>query len=147
MKKLEFKIEINADKKKVWDTMFNPVTYKKWVNVSWPGSYFDGVWKEGADMKFLSSAGGGTMANLEKYKPHELVFAKHVAVLNGDGTDDRDSELAKGWIGSTEAYTLTEQNHKTELKVEIQTKPEWEKMFSDGWPAALAELKKLAEKN
>ena len=145
MKKLEFKTEINADKKKVWDTMFHPATYKKWVNVSWPGSYYDGVWKEGTDMKFLSPGHGGTLANLEKYNPYEEVFAKHVAVLNSNGTEDRDSDIAKGWIGSTESYTFTEHNHKTELKVVIHTNPEWEEMFSEGWPAAMEELKKLAE--
>ena len=42
MKHLEFKTQIEADKKKVWDTMLRPETYKEWVNVSWPGSYYEG---------------------------------------------------------------------------------------------------------
>ena len=145
MKKIEFKIDINAGKKKVWETMFNPDSYKKWVNVSWPGSHYEGVWKEGSDVKFLSDRGGGTMANPEKYNPYDEVFVKHVAVLNADGSEDRSSDIAKGWIGSTEAYSFTEHDHKTQVKVEIHTNPDWEKMFSDGWPAALDELKKLSE--
>ena len=145
MEKLEFKIDINASKQKVWDTMFNPDTYKKWVNVSWPGAYFDGVWKQGADMKFLSPSEGGTLANLAEYKPYEFLLAKHIAVINWDGIADYDSDIAKGWVGTTESYRFTEHNHKTEVKVVVHTKPDWASMFSDGWPNALAELKKLSE--
>ena len=40
MKEIQFKAEIIAPKKKVWDTMLNLDTYKEWTNVSWPGSTF-----------------------------------------------------------------------------------------------------------
>ena len=33
MEKLNFKIEINAPKEKVWDTMLNKDTYKAWTEV------------------------------------------------------------------------------------------------------------------
>jgi hypothetical protein len=145
MKKLEFKIDIDAGKKKVWDTMFNPKTYKQWVNVSWPGAYFDGIWKQGEKMKFLSAGEGGTLTTLAEYRPYEFVLAKHIAVLNGDGSEDRDSDIAKGWIGTTESYTFTESNKKTEVKVVINTGPDWEKMFADGWPNALKKLKEISE--
>src|SRR5687767_8870663 len=69
MKQLKFSIQINAPKKKVWDTMLQPETYKKWVNVSWPGSYNEGKWATGEKMKFISSGQGGTLASLEEVKP------------------------------------------------------------------------------
>src|SRR3712207_8485703 len=46
----------------------------------------------------------------------------------------RSSDVAKGWIGTTESYTFTERNGKTTLTVEINTNPEWASMFNDGWP-------------
>ena len=52
MKKLEFKIDIAADPKKVWDIMLSPETYKQWVSKSWPGSYFEGVWKKGESLRY-----------------------------------------------------------------------------------------------
>ena len=65
--------------------------------------------------------------------------------LLGDGSEDRESDMAKGWIGTTEAYTFTGENGSTKLDVELTTAPEWASMFEDGWPKALEALKQLAE--
>jgi uncharacterized protein YndB with AHSA1/START domain len=145
MKKLEFNITIDADRQKVWETMLNPVTYKEWVNVSWPGSHYQGNWKKGENIRFLSPDQGGTMATLVEHKPYEQILLKHVAVINSNGSEDRDSEIAKGWIGTTEAYTFTENKGKTTVAVEINTNPSWAEMFSSGWPKALAKLKEISE--
>jgi uncharacterized protein YndB with AHSA1/START domain len=147
MKKLEFKIDINANAKRVWDTMLNLETYKQWVSVSWPGSIYQGQWKKGENLKFISPDQGGTMATIVDLRPYEYILAKHIAVINPDGTEDKNSDIAKGWIGTTEAYIFTEQNGKTEVKVEINTYPDWEKMFSDGWPNALKKLKEITERS
>ena len=61
------------------------------------------------------------------------------------GVEDRTSEEAKGWIGTLEKYTFTPHGNATELRVDMETNPEWEKMFNDGWPGALAALKKISE--
>ena len=145
MKKLEFKINIAAPREKVWDTMLNAETYKEWINVSWPGSYYEGNWKQGENLKFISPNDGGTLATLIECKPYEFVLAKHIAVINSDRTEDRSSDIAKGWIGTTEAYSFIENNGNTELLIEINTNPEWEKMFTDGWPKALSKLKEICE--
>ena len=145
MKKLVFTKEINASRQKVWDTMLSPETYKKWTEASWPGSTYIGDWKQGEDIKFVSSSGEGTLAHLDQVKPGQYIHANHVAVLQSGGIEDRDSEVAKGWVGITEAYTFKEKNGKTELKVEINTNPQWESMFNDGWPAALDKLKEISE--
>lgn len=146
MKTLEFKIDINADKQKVWNTMLQPETYKQWVNVSWPGSIYQGEWKQGQGMRFVSPGQGGTFAELKEVTPYDHIHAEHTAVINPDGSLDRDSDMAKGWIGTTESYTFTKKNGKTELKVQIKTSPAWEEMFSDGWPNALEKLKELCER-
>jgi uncharacterized protein YndB with AHSA1/START domain len=146
MKKIEFKTTIAATKKKVWETMLHPITYKEWVNAAWPGSFFKGEWKEGENLRFISEDGSGTLVTLIEHKPYDYSFAKHIAVLNPGGIEDRDSNVAKGWIGTTESYSFTEQNGVTTLKVELTINPEWEKMFSDGWPKALAKLKEICER-
>ncbi|GAA0534477.1 SRPBCC family protein [Chitinophaga japonensis] len=146
MKKLEFKINIAANPQKVWDTMLNLETYQEWVGVSWPGSTYKGEWKQGQELRFVSTEGGGTLAKVEELQPQAYIFAKHIAVINNDGTEDRSSEIAQGWIGTTEAYTFTESNGGTELKVELHTSPEWESMFNEGWPDALAKLKEICER-
>lgn len=145
MKHIEFTTQIAADKQKVWNTMLQPETYKQWTSVSWPGSTFDGRWDKGENLRFVSPGQGGTMATVLENVPYESILAKHVAVINPDGSEDRSSDVAKGWIGITERYTFTERNGKTTVRVAIETRPEWESMFQDGWPAALKELKKICE--
>lgn len=146
MKHLEFKTQIAADKKKVWDTMLHPETYKEWVSASWPGSTYEGKWLKGNNLRFISSSGEGTLATLVEQKPYEDILAKHIAVIKADGSEDRDSDVAKGWIGTTERYTFKERNGKTDLTVAIETSPEWETMFNEGWPDALAKLKEICER-
>lgn len=146
MKKLTFKTTINASKEKVWETLVGSESSREWMNVSWPGAYSEGIWKEGENLRFLGPEGGGTLMNLVEYKPNEYSFGRHIAALNADGTEDRTSEVALGWIGATEAYRVTEKNGKTELEVEIQCQPSWESMFNEGWPNALEKLKEIAER-
>ena len=145
MKTLEYNISIAAPVKKVWDTMLQPKTYQEWVNVSWPDSFYQGEWKQGEKIRFIGDNGSGTLAEITELKPHDTVLAEHIAVLNPGGTEDRESEVAKGWIGINERYTFTERNGKTDIKVTIKTNPAWQKMFDDGWPAALKKLKEMCE--
>lgn len=145
MEKLEFKIDIAASPEKVWKTMFEPATYKQWVGVSWPGSDYDGKWKQGETIKFTGDEGGGTQAKLNEVKPFEFVDAEHIAVINGDGSLDKESDIAKGWIGSKESYRFEPTKNGTQLIVEMSTPESWAKMFSDGMPAALEKLKELSE--
>jgi uncharacterized protein YndB with AHSA1/START domain len=147
MKHLEFKTQIAADKKKVWDTMLQPETYKEWVSVSWPGSYYEGKWEKGENIRFLASSGGGTVAKLVDQKQYQDILAKHIAVIRSDGSEDRDSDIAKGWIGTTERYLFKEKNGTTELTVAIDTTEQWQDMFNDGWPNALAKLKEICERS
>lgn len=146
MKKLEFKIDIEAPQETVWKTMLEPNTYKQWVSVSWPGSGYDGNWQEGETIRFEGAGGGGTQAKLNEVRPYEFVDAEHIAVINKDGSLDKESDIAKGWIGSKESYRFKPSKKGTELTVEILTPEAWAKMFNDGWPAALEKLKELSEK-
>ena len=145
MKNLEFTIDIAASRQKVWDTMLNPETYKVWVNVSWPGSYYEGNWQQGENIRFLSPGRGGTLAKIIECKPYEIIRAEHMAVIKPDGTEDRDSDQAKGWIGATEAYTFTGENGKTKIRAEMNVGSEWEKMFADDLPKAMSKLKEICE--
>ena len=145
MKRLQYKIDIAAPREKVWETMLGPETYQEWTNVAWPGSFFKGEWKQGEKIQFISKDEGGTLAVLEQVRPQEHIHAKHVAILLPGGVEDRTSEFARDWVGITESYTFKEQAGNTEVLVNINTNPKWEKMFNDGWPKALDKLKEMCE--
>ena len=104
MKNLEYKIVISAPAKKVWETMLNEETYKQWVAKSWPNSFYEGKWAKGEKIKFIGPEGTGTLAEIVEFKPYERILARHIAVLGKGGVEDRTSEEAKGWIGTTEEY-------------------------------------------
>ena len=145
MKNLQFRIDIDAPKEKVWNVMLNKDTYPDWVGVSWPTSYYEGEWTMDKKVKFISRDGSGTLGQVVEHKPYQLSKVKHVAVLLPGGIEDKESEDAKGWIGTTESYTFYDTGNSTKLVIDIETLPSWVKMFEEGWPAALAKLKELSE--
>jgi uncharacterized protein YndB with AHSA1/START domain len=147
MEKLQYKIRINAPKKKVWQTMLDSETYKKWVKAFSPHSQFIGEWKQGAHIKFIDPDRGGTKAVLEKVKPYDRLHAKHVAIINQNGSEDAESDVAKNWIGITETYVLKEDDGATELSIDILSHKDFVKMFDDCWPHALELLRGLCEKD
>ena len=125
--------------------MLQPDTYKEWTAASWPGSYYEGEWKAGKDIKFISDDGSGTLAHIKEVKPFEHIASEHIAILQKGGIEDTTSEQAKNWIGITENYNFKETKGETTLIVEIITRPDWEKMFNDGFPNALKKLKEICE--
>ena len=145
MNELRFNAEIFAPKKKVWDTMLNLDTYKEWTNAAWPGSTFEGQWKKGSDIRFVGADSSGTLATIIDLEPYQRVVAKHIAILLKGGAEDRTSDDAKRWVGTTERYDFDESNGTTTLNLTIKITPEWEQMMKEGWPLALNKLKEITE--
>jgi uncharacterized protein YndB with AHSA1/START domain len=145
MKEIRFKAKIFAPKKKVWDTMLNLDTYKEWTSVAWPGSTFEGTWKKGTDIRFVGPDSSGTLATIVDLEPYQRVVARHIALLQKGGAEDRTSDDAKRWVGSSERYDFDENNGTTTLNITINVTPEWEQMMKEGWPLALNKLKEITE--
>lgn len=146
MERLEYKTVISAPARVVWETMLQKETYHQWTAKSWPDSTYEGEWKKGERVRFIGSDGSGTLAELVEVKPYENLLMRHIAILTPGGGEDRTSEAAKDWIGITEGYVFEEQNGKTTVTLTLEITPQWRAMFDEGWPLALAELKKLSEK-
>lgn len=144
-KELHFSIDINASKQKVWDTMLQQDTYKMWTAVAWSGSRYEGEWKQGSEIKFMGEQDAGTLALIEVCNPTNYLLARHIAIINADGSLDTTSEMAREWTGAKEAYQFTEQHGVTILKVTIETFEKWAGMFEEGWPKAVGKLKELCE--
>lgn len=50
---LNYHIEIEASAEKVWQVLTDFELYKQWAKAFSPQSQFDGVWREGEDIKFF----------------------------------------------------------------------------------------------
>ncbi len=142
MKELQFLIEINASKERVWATLWDDITFRDWANIIDEGTYMKGEMKEGKEIEYISSENGyGVTSLIEKLNPNEFVLFRHSA----DTKDSGQQERAKEWTGGTESYSLTEKSGVTTLIVKFDVPEELEEIFNIRFPRALERIKTLAE--
>ncbi len=144
MKQLEFSIQINAPKSKVWSILLDDATYRQWAGVFSPGCYAEGDWSEGSKILFLSAEKSGMSSMIAKHIPNEFISIQHLGMV-ANGVEDFDSPETKKWSGALENYTATESGGVTELRVEMDTVADHEDYFQETWPKALQKVKELAE--
>ena len=149
MEKLQFKIDINAQKEKVWDTMLEDRTYRIWTEEFTPGSHYIGSWEEGSKILFLGPANdgklGGMISRIKENKLHKFISIEHLGEVL-DGVEDTTSDRVKIWAGALENYTFIDKGNKTELVVDLDINEEFKEMFEGMWPKALQKLKSICEK-
>lgn len=147
MEKLHFTIKINAPTQKVWESMLNDETYRKWTSAFHEGSCYRGEWKTGSEMLFLNNkdenTANGMYAIIKEARPYEFISIRHLGeIINGE---------KKIWeqysdVEALENYTFNDLgNDVTELIVECDTEKSWTDMFNDMWNKALPLLKEIAE--
>ncbi len=142
MKEIQFSIEINASKEKVWATLWGDKTFRDWASIIDEGTYIKGDMIEGNEIQFISSVNGyGVTSLIEKLKPNEFVVFRHSADTKESGQQEREKE----WTGGTESYSLTEKNGVTTLLVKTEVPQELEELFKDRIPQAQERIKILAE--
>jgi hypothetical protein len=142
MKEMQFSIEINASKEKVWVTLWDEVTFRDWANIIDEGTYMKGLMEEGNEIQFISSVNGyGVTDLIEKLILNEFVLFRHSADTSESGEQLRTNE----WTGGSESYSLIEENGITTLKVKTNVPPEQEETFKIRFPRALERVKALVE--
>ena len=142
MKEIQFSIEINASKERVWATLWDDLTFRDWASIIDEGTYIKGEMKEGNEIQFISSINGyGVTSLIEKLKPNEFILFRHSADTKESGQQEREKE----WTGGTESYFLTEKNGVTTLLVKTEVPQELEELFKDRIPQAQERIKILAE--
>lgn len=144
MNPLQFSIEINAPKQKVWNTLWQDETFRDWASIIDPGTYMAGELTEGSEMQFISAENGyGVTSLVEKVVEGEYLLLKHQADTQEVGTKEREKE----WTGGSESYTLVENDGLTTLTAEFDVPPELKGYFNDAYPKALARVKELADEH
>lgn len=144
MKRKLFKIQIDAPKEKVWNTLWNDDTYRKWTAVFSEGSWADTNWEEGSKVLFLSKDGEGMVSRIAEKRAYEFMGIEHLGFVK-DGKEDTESEKVQKWKGAREDYTLKEVAGRTELSVEMDITEDYLDYFSKTWPKALQKVKNIAE--
>lgn len=145
MEKIQFKSTINAPKEKVWETLWELDSYRKWTSVFSESSTVEtDNWKEGSKILFLDGKGNGMVSKISANKPNEQMTFTHLGEVK-DGVEDTTSDRVKAWAGSTESYSLKDAGGKTELTVVMDTNEEFKEFFSNTWPLAIEKIREAAE--
>ena len=147
MEKLNFSILINAPAEKVWDTLWQPYYYESWTRAFAEGSTVQtDNWKEGSKVIFGDGTGSGMVSRVSVNRPAAFMSFTHLGTII-DGVEDTQSEKVSAWAGATENYTLTAENGKTRLDIEMDISTDFKAYMEKTWPVALELLKGLAEGN
>ena len=146
--KEQFKITINAPRKKVWETLWGETTYPKWTAPFSEGSQAITDWQEGSKVLFTDGKKtSGMISIISRNIPYEHMSFKMLGELV-NGVEDYTSESAKKIAGAFENYTLTPDGDKTLLVVDL-IGANMDKEILDylmaAWPDALDTLKSIAE--
>lgn len=142
MKEIEFSVEINATKDKVWSVLWEDVSFRDWAGIIDEGTYMKGVMEEGNEIQFISSVNGyGVTDRIEKLITNEFVLFRHSSDTQESGQLEREKE----WTGGSESYFLSEDKGVTTLVVKSDIPKEQEEIFRNRFPEALKRIKALAE--
>jgi uncharacterized protein YndB with AHSA1/START domain len=142
MKEMQFLVEINATKERVWDTLWRDETFRQWAGIVDPGTYMVGELKVGNEVQFISSENGyGVTSLVAKLTPGEYLLLRHAADTQEGGKRERAQE----WTGGEESYSLTEKDGVTTLTAAFDVPSEMAEMFKVSYPKALERVKELAE--
>ncbi|MFA6247672.1 MAG: SRPBCC domain-containing protein [Mucilaginibacter sp.] len=145
--KEQFKITVNAPRKKVWETLWGETTYPVWTAPFCEGSTVTTDWQEGSKVLFADGKDRGMISVIARNIPYEHMSFKMLGELV-NGVEDYTSESAKKIAGAFENYTLTPDGDKTLLVVDligINMDKDIMDYLMAAWPDALDALKSIAE--
>lgn len=141
MRDMQFTIEINAPKQKVWDTLWEDATLRQWAGIIDPGTHMVVDLKVGNEVQFISAENGyGVTSLVEKLVEGEFLLLRHSADTQDSGKQQRE----KQWTGSEESYSLVEKDDVITLTVVFDVPTELEGYFKINYPKALKKVKELA---
>jgi hypothetical protein len=157
MKKLQFKVSINASVTKIYDFMLgitSKSTYEQWTSLFNPTSTYEGSWDKGNKILFIGvdekGEKGGMVSKIAENIPNRFVSIQHYGLLKADKEITEGPEVEK-WANGFENYTFEENNgpdsyRGTTVTVDLDTTEDFLDYMNQTYPKALDKLKELCEK-
>ncbi|MDX2188419.1 MAG: SRPBCC domain-containing protein [Bacteroidota bacterium] len=152
MKKLQFKVKINAPVRKIYDFMLgisNKSTYEQWTTLFNPTSTYEGSWDKGSKILFVgideSGEKGGMVSKIVENIPNRFVSVQHYGLLQANKEITEGPEVEK-WANGFENYTFEEKNGTTMVIVDLDTTEDFLVYMNETYPKALDKLKEICEK-
>ena len=152
MKKLQFKVSINAPASRIYDIMLgisSKSTYEQWTALFNPTSTFEGSWDKGSKMLFIgveeNGEKGGMVSRIVENIPNRFVSIQHYGLFQADKEITEGPEVEK-WANGFENYTFEENNGNTTVTVDLDADEDFLDYMNETYPKALDKLKELCEK-
>ena len=152
MKKLQFKVNINAPVTTVYNSMLginSKSTYEQWTSLFNPTSTYEGSWDKGNKILFVGidekEEKGGMVSRIAENILNRFVSIQHYGLLQADKEITEGPEVEK-WANGFENYTFEENNGTTTVTVDLDTTEDFLGYMNDTYPKALDKLKELCEK-
>ncbi len=151
MKKLQFRVSIEAPVKKVYDVMLglsNKLNYEQWTALFNPTSTFEGSWDKGNKILFIgideNGEKGGMVSEIVDNIPNHFVSIRHYGLLKANVEITTGPEVEK-WANGCENYTFEEHNGLTTVTIDLDTADDFENYMNQTYPKALHKLKEICE--
>lgn len=146
METYKFNININAPKQKVWDVLWEEATYSQWSSVFNEGTNSAPDLKEGSKLLFLDADNHDLLSKVGTRIENSQMTFKYLGEAV-PGVEQPANQEIEQWEGTTESFTLNENNGVTELTVEVNATDEYKDHFHSTFPKALKMVKQLAEES
>lgn len=152
MKRLQFKVGINAPVARIYDFMLganSKSTYEQWTSLFNPTSTYEGSWDKGNKILFIGvdekGEKGGMVSRIAENIPNRFVSIQHYGLIKADKEITDGPEVEK-WANGFENYTFEENNGTTTVTVDLDTAEDFAGYMEETYPKALGKLKELCEK-
>lgn len=168
MKKLQFKVNIDAPVTRVYDCMLgisSKSTYEQWTSMFNPTSTYEGKWDKGTKIRFVGvdekGEKGGMVSRIVENIPNRFVSIQHYGHFKGDNEITEGPEVEK-WGNGFENYTFEETNapsssgsggrpddqagrRTSAVTVDLDSADEYVDYMNQTYPKALDKLKEICE--
>ena len=151
MKKLQFKININAPVTTVYDCMLginSKSTYEQWTALFNPTSTYEGSWQKGNKILFVGvdekGEKGGMVSRIVENIPNRFVSTQHYGLFKAGEEITEGPEVEK-WANGFENYIFEETNGTTMVTVDLDTNEDFLDYMNNAYPKALEKLKEICE--
>lgn len=152
MKKLQFKVSIDAPANQVYNVMLglsHKSSYEQWTAIFNPTSTYVGSWSKGNKILFIGTDEngdkGGMVSEVFDLVPYRFVSIRHYGLVNKNVEIIEGPEVEK-WANGFENYTFKEINGTTTVTVDLDTTEEFIDYMNQHYPRALEKLKEICEK-
>ena len=138
--RLEFSIDIKAEKITIWKALWSDSLYREWASVFFEGSYaVTDNWDEGSRVHFLAPDQSGIYSIIEEHIPNKIIRFKHIGNVL-EGKEQPIDDETKKWSGATEIYKLIAGTEINTLTVEIDVLDEHLDFMKNTFPQALEKV-------